>query len=88
MMYLTPKFPRLKKQITMNFEKYEIPVEDLDEYEKKVMDAESLLQILEVIYDMFKKLMSTVKVNKGKNNKSTTVSPTNYFWSWERGNVF
>lgn len=68
----------------MNFEKYEIPVEDLDEYEKKVMDAESLLQILEVIYDMFKKLMSTVKVNKGKNNKSTTVSPTNFFCLWDR----
>lgn len=63
---------RFLNDITMNFEKYEIPVEDLDEYEKKVMDAESLLQILEVIYDMFKKLMSCVKVNKGKNNKSTT----------------
>ena len=41
--------------------------------EKKVMDADSLLQILEVIYDMFKKLMSAVKVTKGKTNKSTTV---------------
>lgn len=58
----------------MNFEKYEIPVEELDEYEKKVMDADSLLQILEVIYDMFKKLMSAVKVTKGKTNKSTTDS--------------
>lgn len=58
----------------MNFEKYEIPVDELDEYEKKVMDAESLLQILEVIFDMFKKLMTAVKVFKGKANKSTTVS--------------
>lgn len=61
----------------MNFEKYEIPVEELDIYEKKVMDAESLLQILEVIFDMFKKLMSSVtdkKPTKTKANKSTTDS--------------
>ena len=61
---------RFLNEITMNFEQYEIPVTDQDVYEKKVMDAESLQQILDVIFEMFQKLMKAVKSYKAKDVKS------------------
>lgn len=47
-----------ERKITTNFERHNIPVERLDSYENKVMTAESLLQIIEVIFSMFKDLMN------------------------------
>lgn len=52
----------------MNFEKFKIPSEKLDVYEKQVMNAESLLQILDVIYSMFKDLCAYI--DKSANSKA------------------
>ena len=47
-------------QITKQYEIHDLPSQDLDHYENRVMNSESLLQVIEVIYQMFKDLTSVM----------------------------
>lgn len=50
----------LDSELTDSFEQYQIPADRLDVYEKRVFTGETILQILEVIFDMFKELQEAI----------------------------
>lgn len=67
--------------MTSSFEKHKVPSSRLDEYEKRVMKGESLLQILEVIYDMFLELMKHLDRRPSPQMPASTV---NHFQTIEK----
>jgi hypothetical protein len=55
----------LTKIITY-YEKYNLPGEILDKYEKKISEAETLLEVFDIMKDMFEELISAVDKNMNK----------------------
>ena len=55
-----------RSEITKSFERHKVPSSKLDDFERRVMRGESLLQVLQVIYDMFVELMTHIEAREEK----------------------
>jgi hypothetical protein len=59
-------------QITKQYELHDLPNQELDRYESKLMKSESVMSVIEIIFDMFLDLMSAV----GKKPPAGTIDKT------------